>query len=193
MGGGEPDLVTLVKQGDLDAFETLYQSHRTAVYRTAYAILRDEGVAEEILQDTFLRAYRSIQTLEEHACIGAWLHRIAVNLSYNWLKKKRLSIEPLADWAERVFPDKHDSPERTVEIGELRDQVHEAINSLDFKHRAVVVLFYLQDFSLAQIAYILECPVGTVKSRLHYACKVLRKKLAASEVYVPRGTALEPA
>ncbi len=193
MSADEPDLVARVKQGDLAAFEALYERHQAAVYRTAYATLRDPGVAEEILQDTFLRAYRSIHTLEDHNCLSAWLHRIALNLSYNWLKKRRLSLEPLAEWAENLFTDQRETPERSAELGELRDLVREAINSLDFKHRAVIVLYYLQGFSLAQIAYILDCPVGTVKSRLHYACKVLRARLAAQEVYAPRGVALESA
>lgn len=189
----ETDLVALVKNGDLGAFQALYHRHQTAVFRTAYGVLRDIGASEEILQDTFLRAYRAIHTLEDHACINAWLHRIAMNLSFNWLKKKRLSLEPLAEWAENTFFDHNDSPERCVELGELRHEVHDVIRSLDYKHRAVVVLFYLQGFSLAQIAYILECPVGTVKSRLHYACKTLRARLLERRVYTPRGLAVETA
>jgi RNA polymerase sigma-70 factor (ECF subfamily) len=70
------------------------------------------------------------------------------------------------------------SPEHAAEGSEVRECVWEAVASLGFKQRAAVVLFYVQGLSLQEIAYILDCPVGTVKSRLHYACKALRKKLS---------------
>jgi RNA polymerase sigma-70 factor (ECF subfamily) len=71
------------------------------------------------------------------------------------------------------------SPEGTAEGNVLRAAVQDAIASLSLKHRATVVLFYLQGFSLPEIAYILDCPVGTFKSRFHYACRALRKNLSA--------------
>lgn len=170
------ELVPRIQEGDLDAFESLYHKYKEQLYRTALAITRDRGAAEEILQDCFLRAYDHIDRVGGCASLRPWLHRIIVNLSYNWAAKRRLRLISLEDVLDRlVMP--RPSPERVFERHELLQVLDEAIKSLSMAQRAVVVLFYLQGFSLAEIAYVLDCPVGTVKSRLHNARKALRKRL----------------
>jgi RNA polymerase sigma-70 factor (ECF subfamily) len=105
------------------------------------------------------------------------LHRIAINLSANRRARKRFLIIPLDSLADRLLSNEDLSPEHLAERNELRLAVQRAVAELDFKHRAVIVLFYLHDFSLKEVAYILDCPVGTVKSRLHYACQTLKHRL----------------
>lgn len=186
----DADLVERIKAGDLMAFETLYNRHKGPIYRTALAITRQQEAAEDILQECFLRAYRHMDKVDDRAPVGAWLHRIAVNLSYNWLSRRRFSLMPLEEVVDQLVSGPVPSPESTLERGELRQTIQDAIAELEFNHRMVVILFYLQDFSLADIAYILDCPVGTVKSRLHYAREHLRRKLEADR-RLPAGLAYE--
>lgn len=171
------ELVPRIQEGDLDAFETLYHKYKNELYRTALVITRDRGAAEELLQDCFLRAYDHMDSVDGCSSLRPWLHRIIVNLSYNWAAKKRLRLISLEDVFDRLLVVPRTSPERAFEREELLRVVDEAVRSLSMPQRAVVVLFHLQGFSLAEIAYVLDCPVGTVKSRLHNARKALRQRL----------------
>ncbi|MGB3903896.1 MAG: sigma-70 family RNA polymerase sigma factor [Anaerolineae bacterium] len=171
------ELVPRIQEGDLDAFETLYHKYKNELYRTALVITSDRGAAEELLQDCFLRAYDHMDSVDGCSSLRPWLHRIIVNLSYNWVAKKRLRLTSLEDVFDRLLVVSRTSPERAFEREELLRVVDEAVRSLSMPQRAVVVLFHLQGFSLAEIAYVLDCPVGTVKSRLHNARKALRQRL----------------
>lgn len=172
-------LVAQAKQGDLDAFSALYELHKTAIYRTALAITGEKMQAEEILQETFLRAYRHIQKMHDGVSLSPWLYRVAVNLAYDLTAKKKRGTTIINTLIERLTVQPLTSPERKLEERELQDLLYEAINKLEFKQRATLVLFYLQNFSMLEIAEIMDCPVGTVKSRLHYARLNLRKELLA--------------
>lgn len=181
----DAELVCRIRGGDAQAFALLYDRYKRRLFRTALAITDDQGAAEEILQDCFLKAYRSLPRVDCSAPLGPWLHRIVVNLSYNWVVKRRpwfISVEEMID---RLVSGPQLSPEHAYERKELHRRLHEAIKSLSMHHRLVVILFYLQGFSLTEIAYILECPVGTVKSRLHHARKILERKLT-EEMGAPR-------
>ncbi len=175
----DAELVSRIRAGDLDAFETLYNKYRDQLYRTALAITNDRCAAEEILQDCFLRAYDHIDGVDGCSSLRPWLHRIIVNLSYNWAAKRRLRLISLEDVLGSLLTTPRNSPERAFERDELLQVVYEALRSLSIPHRTVMVLFYLQGFSLAEIAYVQDCPVGTVKSRLHTARKTLRNRLMA--------------
>jgi len=185
------ELVPRIQEGDLDAFETLYHKYKNELYRTALAITRDRGAAEELLQDCFLRAYDHMDRVDGCSSLRPWLHRIIVNLSYNWAAKKRLRLIFLEDVFDRLLVVPRTSPERAFEREELLLVVDEAVRSLSMPQRAVVILFHLQGFSLAEIAYVLDCPVGTVKSRLHNARKALRQRLI-SDSRVSSEAAFEP-
>jgi RNA polymerase sigma-70 factor (ECF subfamily) len=173
----DAELISRIRGGDLDAFEALYNKYKRRLYQTALAITGDSGAAEEVLQDCFVRAYQAMDRVNAATSLGPWLYRIVVNLSYNWANRSRhwpLDLDTLID---RLIAGPSASPETVAEGSELRQIVWDAVSSLSFKHRSVVVLFYVQGLNLKEIAYILDCPVGTVKSRLHYACQSLRSKL----------------
>jgi len=174
----DAELVSRIRCGDLDAFEALYHKYKRQLYQTALAITGDSGAAEEILQDGFVRVYAAIERVDVSRPLSPWLYRIVVNLSYNWMNHHRHWPLALDTLIEHLIAGPAASPEHVAEGSELRRIVWEAVASLSFKQRSAVVLFYLQGLSLQEIAYILDCPVGTVKSRLHYACKALRKKLS---------------
>src|SRR6266566_1726174 len=175
----DTELVRRIQRGDMEAFEALFYKYQTAIYRTALAITRDAGSAEEVLQDCFYKTYLNIIKITGEGSLSPWLHRVAVNLSCNALKKRRVWLEPIENVADRFFTDPRHSPEIVAERTELQGTMRDVINTLSLKHRIVVILHYLQDFSLPEIAYILDLHVGTVKSRLHHARKELRSKLEA--------------
>ena len=174
------------------AFEALFLKYQSQIYRTALAITRDPGSAEEVLQDCFYKTYVHVNSFTGEGSIAPWLHRVAVNLSCNILKKRRFQLEPLEDVEAQIMADPHQSPEAVVEKAELHGRMRDAINALPLKHRIVIVLHYLQDFSLPEIAFILDTPVGTVKSRLHHARKALRDQFEAQRV-VPIEATYDPA
>ena len=171
-------LVSRIRCGDLNAFEALYHKYKRPLYQTALAITGNQEAAEEILQDCFVRAYAAIGRVDASIPLSAWLHRIVINLSYNWANRNQQWPVALDSLIDRLIAGPAASPEYITEANELREFVRKAVASLSFKHRVVIVLFYLQGFSLLEIAYILNCPVGTVKSRLHYACRALRRRLS---------------
>jgi len=143
------------------------------------AITKDPSAAEEIVVDTFARAHRAIERLEPDDSLRPWLYRVAVNLSYNRRPRKGLVMSTLEDVHEESLTSDDRSPSSLAELKELRDIVLAAVDTLGPKHKVVVVLHYLNGLNLAEIAQVVDCPVGTVKSRLHYALRRLRTHLAA--------------
>ena len=175
----DKELVIAARTGDENSFDLLFYRYRDGIYRVAYAVTKDPSAAEEILVDTFARAYRALARLDPHDSLRPWLYRVALNLSYNRRPRKRFTLHPLEDASEQVVEAEEISPNSLAERGEVQRAVLDAIDQLSFKHRVVVILHHLQGLDLAEIAEIVECPVGTVKSRLHYALRHLRASLLA--------------
>ena len=173
----DTELLRRIQADDLDAFEAFFYRHRTLIYRTAYGLTRDSTVAEEILQDTFARAYRHRNALLLDVSPLPWLHRVALNVCYSRLNRRQLRCEPIGDEATRVLGDGAAEPAEAVERRELRQIVREGIAALRPKHQEVVVLYYLHGLSLQETAKFLDVRLGTVKSRLHYALRSLRVHL----------------
>ncbi|MCD4685891.1 MAG: RNA polymerase sigma factor [Anaerolineae bacterium] len=179
------DLIRCLQQGDLDALGVLFERYRARVYRTALAIVRDPVVAEDILQDCFLKVHHNAARLDVERPLAPWLYRVTVNLSYTWLargKNRRASLDNVAD---RLISPMKQAPDQVTEQSELRQNVRKAIEALHIDQRVVVVLYYLNGLSLQDIAEILDLPVGTVKSRLYYARENLRGKLGANLIWLP--------
>lgn len=176
--GRSPDieLVRRMQADDLDAFETFFARHRTAIYRTAYGLSGDPQAAEEILQDTFQRAWQRRMTLHTDVSPVPWLHRVALNLCYSRLGRRRLPAEPIGEGHAEVRDGAVEPAER-AERQELRRIVRDRVAALPPKHQSVVVLYYLHGLSLQETAELLDLRLGTVKSRLHYALRSLRVEL----------------
>lgn len=175
----DEELVARLKAGDLDALGILYARYKTLVYRTALAITRDPQAAEDILQDCFLRVHAYASTIDPALPFKPWLYRVTVNLSYTWATQHDRWRLPLESLVDQLVSSARLSPEHVAEDGDQERAIREAIDRLAFGQRVVVVLYYLNDLSLKEIADILGCPVGTVKSRLHYARENLRQYLTA--------------
>src|SRR6187399_888391 len=122
--GAEADDATLVSRaagGDRQAFSQLYQRHQLPLYRTGLALTHDRGAAEELLQETFLRAYRHLArvVLVDGASLRPWLHRILINLAHDWSARQRTLPGPLEAATERLLAAATPSPERQAEQREL--------------------------------------------------------------------------
>jgi len=174
-------LIARTRRGDYAAFETLYDKYKGQVYRTALAIVREQGAAEDILQDCFIKVYTNIDRIDSSRPLIPWLYRVTVNLSYNWVTRRKRWLIPLETVIDRLTTAPRTSPEQVLEENELRHVVQEAIYSLTFEQRVVLILFYLNNFSIREIAYILDVPEGTVKSRLYYGRENLRQKLLSDQ------------
>ena len=179
MAAYHPDgpLVLRLRGGDVDALGDLYAKYKTNIYRTALAITRDPGAAEDILQETFSRLCNRAGRIRTDVSVLPWLYRVAVNLSYSWVQRQKRRAGVLEGLLDRLVTSLQLLPDQVVEEKEAQEAVQEAILGLPMSHRIVVVLHYLEGLGLAEIAEILQIPEGTVKSRLHYARHALRKAL----------------
>ena len=176
------ELILELQQGSLDALGTLYDRHRQLVYRTALAISGDSEAAADLLQDVFLRLHRFADRVDVERPLEPWLYRVTTNLSYTWVKQRQRWFQPLEDIAEWLSGGKRNSLQQIAEMDDELRQVSQAISSLILPQRMVVVLYYLNDLSIQEISEILEVPVGTVKSRLHYGRQALKKQLGLQDL-----------
>lgn len=169
----DADLVSTAQKGDLEAFNQLVIRYQERIYNLALRILGDEESAEDVTQDTFLKAYRYLHTFRGGS-FQIWLYRIATNACYDELRRrKRHPVLPLEyeDETEESFFPRNDLqsfnlPEKELERHESERLIRRALNRLDANHRAVVTLVDLQDFDYTEAAQILGIPIGTLKSRL---------------------------
>jgi RNA polymerase sigma-70 factor (ECF subfamily) len=174
----QPDaLVERMQDGDLDAFEEFFNTYKRPVYATALAITRDPFLAEEILQDCFVKAYRVRERLDPARSPLPWLQRVTINLCYSRISRRRALAEPITSLITNLVVDLTARPDQIVESREVLEMLQRGIDALPPKQQTAVILYYLHGYSLAESAEIAECNVGTMKSRLHYALKALRARL----------------
>jgi RNA polymerase sigma-70 factor (ECF subfamily) len=174
----QPDgLVARMRSGDAGAFEEFFATYQRPVYITALAITRDPFLAEEILQDCFVKAYRARHRLRTDRSPLPWLHRVATNMCYSRIARRRMIMEPITSLITNLVADLTSRPDQVVESREIIEVLQRAIDTLPPKQQTAVILYYLHGYSLAESAEIAGCNVGTMKSRVHYALKALRSRL----------------
>ena len=175
----DQDIVLLqrVARGDLAALEQLFRRYQRQVFQLALGVTRNVETAEEILQDVFYRLYTHAAQLDGSLPLLPWLYRVTANLSYNQSRRRWFWSEPFHALGERLRDTARRSPEHIAERHELQSIVRATLDELPPNHRAVLVLHYLHEYSIVEIAIILDCPEGTVKSRLHHARKLLKERL----------------
>jgi RNA polymerase sigma-70 factor (ECF subfamily) len=173
----DANLIMSLQLGSLDALGLLYDRHRGLVFRTAIAITGDAEAAADLLHDVFLRLHRFASHVDPKRPLEPWLYRMTTNLSYTWVKRRQRWLRPLEDVADWLVGTHKDTPAYQAEMDDSWRQVQQAVSSLPLSHRGVVVLYYVNDLSLQEISEILDIPVGTVKSRLHYGRQALKQNL----------------
>jgi len=172
----DENLVRRCQAGDGTAFDKLVYKYQELVFRLAYRIVGSDAEVEEIAQEVFLRAYRGIKKFRRDAAFSTWLTRITVNYCIKTLngRKSKMLFERLTSL---ISLSKEAAQHTTVEREEQRAMVRRALERLPPKHKAVIVLLYFEERSCEEIAEILDCSVGTVKSRLYHARQRLKELL----------------
>jgi RNA polymerase sigma-70 factor (ECF subfamily) len=179
------ELIAQLREGSLEALGLLYDLHRQMVYRTALAITGDAEAASDLLQDVFLRLHRFADRIDPERPLEPWLYRMTTNLSYTWVKRNHRWPRPLEELADWLSGGENNPSYARVEQEDDWRQLQQAISALPLQQRIVVVLYYLNDLTLQEISEILEVPIGTVKSRLHYGRSTLKKHLGLQDKRVP--------
>lgn len=181
----DAQLVQRAQAGDAESFRVLFERYHRRIYNAVYAIVRTPADAEDVAQDAFVRAYRALPTLREGQAFLSWLYRIALNLARNHVRDRRSglweSLDEAVTWGEesleRQVADTAADPSDAAESHEVQAVVRAAIQELSPAHREVVVLHHLEGVPVEEIARIVGCSVGTVKSRLARARDALKRKL----------------
>jgi RNA polymerase sigma-70 factor (ECF subfamily) len=171
------ELVAMTLGGRSEAFATLVERYDRAVYHLAYRTLRDVEEARDVSQEAFFKAYRSLRTFKPGAKFSTWIFAITYHACCDRLnRRKRYSNEELPERA-----DTGPGPESQAIALDQARRLHDAIDALPEKYRAVITLYHLQGKQYEEIAVVLGLPMGTVKTHLFRAKEQLRKLLGAEE------------
>ena len=178
-------LVSRVQQGDVAAFDVLVRKYRERLYGIIYNMTSNREDAADLTQEAFIKAFSSINRFKGKSAFFTWLYRIGVNTALSHLKRNRFrrffSLETIQEEGSHAqvletLAAKHKS-EKGALLSELQEKLNEAMQKLSPKHRTVVVLFEIEGLSHQEIADVVGCSVGTVRSRLHYAKQQLQADL----------------
>ncbi len=178
--------VAAARNGHPDAFDDIMRRYQDRVFNTIYRLIGDYQEAKDLTQKTFLKAYLSIDRFRGNSSFYTWLYRIGVNTTLDERKKRSRSpvfgVDSLEQSSAEIsnrsrVSSRAEDPVENVLVAEREQAVTKAIESLDEVHRIVVVLRDIEGMNYDKIAEVLDCPRGTVKSRLHRARLVLREKL----------------
>jgi RNA polymerase sigma-70 factor (ECF subfamily) len=185
----EARLVHLTKQGDQQAFSELVDIYQNKLYQLGYRMLGNKQEAEDVVQETFLRVYLNLDQYQDKYKFSSWIFRIATNFCIDRLRQRKhvVSLDlPLntneTNDHQPFVPRDEDTPEKQVILNETQAYIQKKISLLPSQYKSIVILKYLNDFSVQEISEILHLPVGTVKVRLHRAREYLRTKIQAKEM-----------
>ena len=178
-------LVERTQAGDARAFDELVVRFSPRLYGLIYNMTASHEDTNDLLQEVFAKAYRSIRGFQGKSSFYTWMHTIAVNMTINFLKKRnRRKTMSLDDVDNGILNDpdfiaatSNGDPSHSANLGELQKKLNESMMKLSHEHRAVVTMFDIQGMPHAEIAKILKISEGTVRSRLFYAHKQLQNHL----------------
>ncbi len=182
------ELLDRCRAGDEEAFDDLVRRHQQRAFNVAFQVLRDREDAAEVAQDAFVRIYRSVENFRGDCEFTTWLHQIVVNLARNkhrwWKRRGRQSSVSLdspveiADGEKPMqVPASGDAPDVETVKAEFVELLSRRMEELPRKLREVLVLRNVEDLSYEQIAVVLDCSIGTVKSRIARAREALRERM----------------
>jgi len=176
-------LIERCRAGDIAAFEPLVEKYRQRVWRLAFQVLRDREEAWDCAQDAFVRAFQSLASFRGQSAFYSWLFRIAMNVATDRLRARSAQARafgnqpvPAEEW-ERTAPDHGERPDQAALGAERRLRISRALDTLPPNARTIIMLSDVEGLSYREIASVLNCPIGTVMSRLHNARKRLRSAL----------------
>lgn len=176
------DLIHRLQTGDDHAVRELYARHGQRLYAYALRLTNDPSTAEDVTQHTLVTAWRTAHQFRGQGRLLAWLLGIVHHTAMKSLRNTNRYLDEVAD---ETIPEPTPSPEEQAQAREMKRWVRQGLNSLSPDHRAVLELVFYQGLSLNEAATVLDCPVGTVKSRLSYARRHLKDALSRSEENLP--------
>jgi len=193
----ERKLIQRCQKGDRKAFEELVIKYQKRALNLAYRLLGNYEDAQDVTQDAFVKAFRSVKKFRGESSFYTWLYRIVVDFCYRKFrskayreKRRTISLQKPIPTEEgevaRTIPSKEENPREILIDKEIQQAIQGAINSLEDKPRSVIILHDIEGFSYGEMAEILNCSIGTIRSRLHRAREMLRdklKNLIADEYY----------
>jgi RNA polymerase sigma-70 factor (ECF subfamily) len=182
----ESDLVQRAKGGDIAAYDDLVRRYQERIYATVYHMTANHEDASDLAQETFIKGYQALKSFKGDSSFYTWVYRIAVNKTINFLKQRKnrtyLNLNDLDFNAEHdpdlvaLISDK--TPRRDASLSELQEKLNAAMLKLSPVHRLVVALHDVQGMSHEEIGKIMDCNIGTVRSRLFYARQQLQAHLS---------------
>jgi len=182
----EEALVRKARHGDLEAYDELVRRYQERIYGTIYHMTANHEDANDLAQESFIKAFQALKSFKGGSSFYTWLYRIAVNKTINFLKQRKNRIQMSLN--DLDFNAEHDpdlvalisekTPHRDVNLSELQEKLNEALLKLSEPHRLVVVLHDVQGMAHDEIAKVMDCNIGTVRSRLFYARQQLQALLS---------------
>lgn len=177
-------LISLIKNGDKEAFSILIKRYEKKVLNILYLQLGNTPDLEDLAQEVFIKVFKNVKNFRGESQFSTWLYRIAVNVSYDYKRKSKdiYSLDdPLKedeeDTFEKIIPNNDEDPLSIIEEEDLRNKLRKLIKELPKEYQEVLILREYEGLSYEEISKILNCPIGTVESRLFRARKELKEKL----------------
>ena len=176
-------VVARVRAGERDAFRLLVERHSRDVFQLAYRIMGNEHDAEEMVQDTFLRCYRSLNAFESRSSFGTWIYRIATNRCFDHLRQRKLEPQPFSndldggDSMIDLVSSENPGPERQLLSKEIGERLRRVLGQLSASERTAFVLRHFEGRSLEEIAGVLHITENSAKNTVYRAVQKLRSEL----------------
>lgn len=172
----ESDLIINIQNGDSDSFRKLYDLYKNRVVRMAYLITGNQASAEDVAQEAFVKCYFEIGKLQNPECFKTWFCRLLVRTAWKHVANEKRNV-PVQDIFENSKMAEEKSIEQLYLDAEASNILYRQIQKLDKKKQTTVMLFYYSELSIKEIAQVMGCLEGTVKSRLYFARKALKGSL----------------
>jgi RNA polymerase sigma-70 factor (ECF subfamily) len=177
--------VSRARTGDTDAFRVLVERHSRSLFRLAFRMTGNQQDAEDVVQDSFMRAYKQLGKFDERASFGTWLYRIAANASLDLVRSRKRRQEHMApqdadtefDDTVTALPSSDPTPERMALSGEVRQRVEAAMQELSPTERTAFVLRHFEGMCIEDVSRVLECQPGAAKHSVFRAVQKLRRAL----------------
>lgn len=180
----DKELIDEALAGDQSAYRDLMERHKSTIFHIIMKIIRDNDIAADLVQETFMKAFTSLKTYRSEYRFSTWLYRIGANCAIDFLRKQRIKtlslntpIETRDGQAEFDVPDDSFNPERDLIEQQRKLSINEAIDGLPDKYQKVIIYRHKDNKSYEEIADALNIPIGTVKARIFRARELLKKKL----------------
>lgn len=190
----ELQLVQKALHGDNHAFEQLVQTYQNKVYALSFRYMGNEEDAYDMAQESFIKAYRSLRSFKGDSSFGTWIYRITTNVCLDEIRRRKRRIVPLSldepvatlegQEMEKEIADSSWAADHIYEQKEFSEYVQRLLDEMKPEHKTAIILRDIMEFSYEEIAAVLNCSIGTVKSRISRARSILQKKLGDRELFI---------